>query len=147
MLAAWCANTGAAEKRAYLAPGTQRMAERLRKHIEDAGLKNPNASLPRSESARAQLLLSNSLARTFGLRLDLAVNLLNGGKSEAALKEFQNVRQFLAANGKLTARNASDAFELRCWIREQLIGYLREHHPEALPRLALDRTDDLPAAP
>ena len=113
MLAAWCVDTCAAERRAYLAPGTQRMAERLRKHIEDAGLENPNANLQRSESARAQLLLSNNLARTFGLRLDLAVNLLNGGKSEAALKEFENVRQFLIGNGKMSARNAS---ELRTFI-------------------------------
>jgi hypothetical protein len=113
VLAAGCVDTSAADKRAYLAPGTQRMAERLRKHIEDAGLKNPNADLQRAESARAQLLLTNSLARTFSLRLDLAVNLLNGGKSEAARKEFENVRQFLTANGKMSARNAS---ELRTFI-------------------------------
>ncbi len=113
VLVVWGVGTVAAEKRAYLAAGTQRMAERLRKQIEEAGLKNPNANLQRVEVARAQLLLTNSLAKTFGLRLDLAVNLLNGGKSEAALKEFENVRQFLMANGKLSARNAS---ELRTFI-------------------------------
>ena len=108
VLTASCVDSSAADKPVYAAPGTRRMAERLRKQIEDAGLKNPNANLQRAEAARAQLLLTNSLAKTFGLRLDLAVNLLNGGKSEAALKEFENVRQFLTANGKLTARNASE---------------------------------------
>jgi small-conductance mechanosensitive channel len=31
------------------------------------------------------------------------------------------------------ARNAGDAFDLRCLIRERLITWLRDHHPEALP--------------
>lgn len=33
-----------------------------------------------------------------------------------------------------TARNASQTWDLRCLIREQVIGFLREEHPEALPR-------------
>ncbi|MFD0259746.1 mechanosensitive ion channel family protein [Kitasatospora indigofera] len=46
----------------------------------------------------------------------------------------------------MTARNGEDAFELRCWAREELIGYLREQHPYALPRVnlatAAGRADD-----
>ncbi|MFH9352470.1 mechanosensitive ion channel family protein [Kitasatospora sp. NPDC017646] len=34
-----------------------------------------------------------------------------------------------------TAANGSDAFELRCRLREHLIGYLRDQHPYALPRI------------
>ncbi|MFD5465850.1 mechanosensitive ion channel family protein [Kitasatospora sp. NPDC127059] len=34
-----------------------------------------------------------------------------------------------------TAADGSDAFELRCRLREHLIGYLRDQHPYALPRL------------
>ncbi|MGE7435970.1 hypothetical protein [Kitasatospora sp. NPDC001175] len=41
----------------------------------------------------------------------------------------------------MTARNASDAFELRCRIRERLIPYLRERLPESLPRITVDRPD------
>jgi small-conductance mechanosensitive channel len=34
----------------------------------------------------------------------------------------------------VSARDSSSAFDLRCEVREKLIGFLREHHPEALPR-------------
>ncbi|MFJ7244970.1 mechanosensitive ion channel family protein [Kitasatospora sp. NPDC098652] len=34
-----------------------------------------------------------------------------------------------------TAADGSDAFELRCRLREHLIGYLRDRHPYALPRI------------
>lgn len=33
----------------------------------------------------------------------------------------------------LSARNSGDAFELRCKVREKVIAYLQEHHPESLP--------------
>lgn len=34
-----------------------------------------------------------------------------------------------------SAANADNAWDLRCEIREKLIGYLQEHHPWALPRI------------
>ncbi len=34
----------------------------------------------------------------------------------------------------MTASNADHAWELRCEVREELLAWLREHHPEALPR-------------
>lgn len=58
----------------------------------------------------------------------------------SALQVVDTTPSTIVVRALMTARNASDAFELRCWIRERLIGYLREHHPEALPRVALDRT-------
>ncbi|MFJ8623520.1 mechanosensitive ion channel family protein [Kitasatospora sp. NPDC093550] len=36
-----------------------------------------------------------------------------------------------------TAANGADAFELRCELREHLVGFLRDHHPYALPRLSV----------
>lgn len=41
----------------------------------------------------------------------------------------------------MSARNAPQAWDLRCAIREGLIVYLQQHHPEALPRVraAIDR--------
>ncbi|MDT9681525.1 mechanosensitive ion channel [Streptomyces sp. TRM76323] len=36
----------------------------------------------------------------------------------------------------VTARNADDVWNLRCDVREQLIAWLYEHHPYALPRVA-----------
>lgn len=35
----------------------------------------------------------------------------------------------------LTARNADEGWDLRCEIREKLVTYLQEHHPDCLPRL------------
>jgi small-conductance mechanosensitive channel len=35
----------------------------------------------------------------------------------------------------VSAQNSGNAFDLRCAIRESMIGFIAEHHPEALPRL------------
>ncbi|MFI9270833.1 mechanosensitive ion channel family protein [Kitasatospora sp. NPDC052896] len=42
----------------------------------------------------------------------------------------------------MTARDGGDAFNLRCYIREELIAYLRERHPYALPRIGLAPAPD-----
>ncbi|MEU8676674.1 mechanosensitive ion channel domain-containing protein [Streptomyces sp. NPDC048560] len=36
----------------------------------------------------------------------------------------------------VTAKNADDIWTVRCAVREQLVGWLRDHHPYALPRIA-----------
>ncbi|WP_069744438.1 mechanosensitive ion channel family protein [Streptomyces sp. EN23] len=36
----------------------------------------------------------------------------------------------------MTAKDADDIWTARCAVREQLIGWLRDHHPYALPRIA-----------
>jgi small-conductance mechanosensitive channel len=49
--------------------------------------------------------------------------------------------------GLMSARNAGWAFDLRCEVREQLVGFLQKHHPEAMPRLRSDvAVSDLPGA-
>jgi hypothetical protein len=35
----------------------------------------------------------------------------------------------------MDARNSSDAWDLRCLVRERLLEYLQKNHPESLPRL------------
>lgn len=35
----------------------------------------------------------------------------------------------------MSAANAGNAFELRCEIREKLVAYIQEHHPESLPKM------------
>jgi hypothetical protein len=40
----------------------------------------------------------------------------------------------------MSAGNSSRAWELRCEVRERLIGYLQRHHPESLPRLRLEKS-------
>jgi len=42
----------------------------------------------------------------------------------------------------VSATDASKAWNLRCLVREQIIGWLQKHHPESLPRL---RAEVLPA--
>jgi small-conductance mechanosensitive channel len=41
-----------------------------------------------------------------------------------------------------TASDASRAWDLRCELREKMIGYLQEHHPECLPRHRLELTPE-----
>lgn len=44
------------------------------------------------------------------------------------------------------ARNAPDAWNLRCRIREALLRFIGKHHPETLPRLRIQEPDYVPAA-
>lgn len=42
----------------------------------------------------------------------------------------------------VSARNSSDAFDLRCYVRENLIRYIRQNFPGSLPKTRLLREDD-----
>ncbi|MGW2399538.1 mechanosensitive ion channel family protein [Kitasatospora sp. NPDC001664] len=53
-----------------------------------------------------------------------------------ALQVVDTTPSTIVVRALMTARNADDAFELRCWAREELIRHLRHHHPAALPRVA-----------
>lgn len=37
----------------------------------------------------------------------------------------------------VSSRNSSENFDLRCLVREEMIAFLRDHYPEALPRLRI----------
>ncbi|HET9071972.1 MAG TPA: hypothetical protein VFN60_08670 [Acidimicrobiales bacterium] len=41
----------------------------------------------------------------------------------------------------MTAADSSESWNLQCEVREKLIAYLQDHHPEALPRLRVALTD------
>ena len=43
--------------------------------------------------------------------------------------------QSVQVRALMSAANSNDAWELRCEVREKLVTYFQEHHPEALPRL------------
>lgn len=47
----------------------------------------------------------------------------------------------------MSAPTSGDAWELRCEIREKLIGYVQKHYPEALPRLRTEIGGKLDAGP
>ncbi|MBF9069119.1 mechanosensitive ion channel [Streptacidiphilus sp. NEAU-YB345] len=59
------------------------------------------------------------------------------GKGEA-LQVVDTTPTTLVVRALMTADNASDAFELRCLVREELVAYLRDRHPYALPRISVD---------
>jgi small-conductance mechanosensitive channel len=40
----------------------------------------------------------------------------------------------------MSAGSSPDAWELRCAVRERLIGYLQRHRPESLPRFRIDKS-------
>ncbi len=46
----------------------------------------------------------------------------------------------------MSAASSPDAWELRCQVREHMIGYLQRHHPESLPRLRLEQLTATQAA-
>ncbi|GAA4412647.1 mechanosensitive ion channel [Nibrella viscosa] len=47
----------------------------------------------------------------------------------------------------VSARNSGEAFDLRCLIREAMIEYLREEHPESLPQTRLQFVDASTSSP
>jgi small-conductance mechanosensitive channel len=47
----------------------------------------------------------------------------------------------------MSARNADDVWTLRCAVREELVAWLRDHHPYALPRVSTSPAAVLPETP
>jgi small-conductance mechanosensitive channel len=46
----------------------------------------------------------------------------------------------------VSARNSGDLFDLRCAVRERMVDYLNQAHPESLPRLRVDMARHAPDA-
>jgi len=46
----------------------------------------------------------------------------------------------------MSSRNSSENFDLRCIVREQMIAYIREHHPNAFPTTRFSATSELPVS-
>jgi small-conductance mechanosensitive channel len=44
----------------------------------------------------------------------------------------------------VSSRNSSESFDLRCYVREQMIAFLRDNYPEALPHLRILSKPDSP---
>lgn len=42
----------------------------------------------------------------------------------------------------VSAANSGDAFDLKCLVREELVAFLRENYPEALPRVRADISEE-----
>ncbi|CAM3808139.1 mechanosensitive ion channel family protein [Mucilaginibacter galii] len=46
----------------------------------------------------------------------------------------------------VSSRNSSDAFDLRCYIRENMISFIQQNYPDSLPKLRTDLKDKFPQA-
>jgi len=44
-------------------------------------------------------------------------------------------RQTMSLRGIMSARSPGEAWDLRCAVREQMIAWLQEAHPDALPQV------------
>lgn len=80
----------------YQSPGTRRMAERLEGIVRGTNpMDNRFLSLERAEMARERLARATSLVDRADFQQLLAVELLNGGASEAAAVEFEKFEKLL----------------------------------------------------
>lgn len=61
-------------------------------------------------------------------------------RKTAALQLTDTKDQYIVLRAIMSAGNASDAFDLRCLVREKLVEYIRINHPTSLPRLPIDRS-------
>ena len=52
----------------------------------------------------------------------------------AVLQVTDTTERTLEVRALMSAIDASTAFDLRCEVRERLMAWIRDHHPEALPR-------------
>lgn len=59
-------------------------------------------------------------------------------------KQFQNLQvtdvtdRAVQIRALVTARNSADLFDLRCFVREEIVAYIREHQPQAMPKLRVE---------
>ncbi len=61
-----------------------------------------------------------------------------------ALQLTDTKDQYIVLRAIMSARSASDAFDLRCYIRENLIEFIREEYPESLPALPIRSQEKYP---
>ncbi len=57
------------------------------------------------------------------------------------LQVTNSTERTMTLRALMSATDSGASWDLRCLVRERLIGYLREHHPDALPRLRAEVED------
>jgi small-conductance mechanosensitive channel len=78
----------------------------------------------------------------------LAASKLWNGQT-AVLQVVDTTEQTMVLRGLVSADSAPNAWDLRCEVREQLLAWLRQQHPEALPRVRaeLEAPEPQPSEP
>ena len=57
-----------------------------------------------------------------------------------ALQVTDAKEQTLEIRALMSARNSSDSFDLRCFVREHLITFVQQNYPAALPKTRAELT-------
>jgi small-conductance mechanosensitive channel len=65
----------------------------------------------------------------------------------ALIQVTNSDRYTIEVRALVSAANSSGAWDLRCEVREKMIAYLREHHPECLPRMRQEQYKVEPPLP
>jgi hypothetical protein len=55
-----------------------------------------------------------------------------------ALQVTDTQAQFMVVRAIMSARSSSQSFDLRCLVREQMIAFIREKYPEAMPAFRIE---------
>jgi small-conductance mechanosensitive channel len=55
-----------------------------------------------------------------------------------------NKTQTIEVRLLMSASNSSRAFDLRCYVREEMIAFIRDHYPDSLPKTRLEYTPRVP---
>jgi len=55
------------------------------------------------------------------------------------LQVTDNSERTITLRALVSARNASDAWSLRCYVREKLLSFLQKKYPDSLPRLRIEK--------
>lgn len=75
------------------------------------------------------------------LRTELARIVADSSRWDGRVQVLQAIgasSTALQVRALVSARDSGTAWDLRCEVREKLVAYIRDHHPEALPRLRVD---------
>ena len=59
-------------------------------------------------------------------------------KKIEVLQVIDSSEKAMHIRGLMTSKNSQDSWDLRCFVREGLIKYIQENHPESLPKLRID---------
>jgi len=59
-----------------------------------------------------------------------------------ALQVTDTQNQFMVVRAIMSARSSSQAFDLRCLVREEMIEFIRENYPESLPTFKIEGYDE-----
>jgi small-conductance mechanosensitive channel len=68
-------------------------------------------------------------------------------KQFANLQVTDTTERAMQIRALVTARNSADLWDLRCFVREEIVAFIREHQPESFPRARVELPPQAEPAP